>query len=149
MSATRRDRKLPAKNWTPLDQAQNFATAATIQARSLALEAAERGEHDGDQSAVKAVETQDAAFEILAVEHVAKTITGVSQIGQARRLLELAGFTTKITGQRITVNTEIEAQLTSTGGQSWWQVYAIDGTPPVWTAGTQCPTAPSTWVGAD
>jgi hypothetical protein len=90
--------------------------------------------------------TEVEASEILAVEQIARTISGVTQIGQAQRLLELAGFTAKITANRIIVNVETIAQYMSCNGKSWWQVYATDGTPPVWTVGAQ--VEQGNWIGA-
>jgi len=40
----------------------------------------------------------------------------------------------------------IEAQLVSTNGHAWWEIYAIDGTPPVWTVGGMDQTM-SDWTG--
>lgn len=70
-------------------------------------------------------------------EQVAKVIAGISVIGHARNLLEQEGYTATIVAQRITVNLEVVAQFVSCNGHAWWQVYATDGTPPIWTVGAQ------------
>ena len=73
--------------------------------------------------------------EVITAELVAETIHAISLIGVAGRTLEQAGYTAKILANRITVDGVIEAQLVSTNGHAWWQVHAINGTPPVWTVG--------------
>ena len=83
---------------------------------------------------------------VITAELVAKTIASISLIGVACRTLEQAGYTAKILANRITVDGVIEAQLGSTNGHAWWQVYAIDGTPPVWTVGGMDQTM-SDWTG--
>jgi hypothetical protein len=84
--------------------------------------------------------------DVITVELVAKTLAGTALIGVARRLLEQAGYTASITANRIMVDGVIEAQLIQSKGFGWWQVHAVDGTPPVWITGTQCDSA-SSWVG--
>ena len=93
-------------------------------------------------------QTQDAptAADVITAEMVAKTVAGIVQIGAARRALEKAGWTASIVGNRITV-ADYEAQLINSNGQGWWQVYAMDGTPPVWTVGTKCQDHSSNWIG--
>jgi len=81
------------------------------------------------------------------VELVAKTVAGIAQIGSARAALEQAGYTATITSNRITVNNETEAQLISANGSAWWNVYAADGSPPVWTVGTK--HGDHNWAGAE
>lgn len=77
---------------------------------------------------------------------IAKTIAGISLIGIAPRTLEQAGWDATITGNRITVDGTVEAQLVSTNGRGWWQVYSIDGVPPVWVVSAT--TEPTNWLGA-
>ena len=84
--------------------------------------------------------------DVITVEMVAKTLAGTALIGVARRLLEQAGYTANITANRIMVDGVIEAQLIQSNGFGWWQVHAVDGTPPVWMTGTRCDSA-SSWVG--
>jgi len=84
--------------------------------------------------------------EVITAELVAKTIASISLIGVACRTLEQAGYTAKILANRITVDGVIEAQLVSTNGHAWWEIYAIDGTPPVWTVGGMDQTM-SDWTG--
>jgi hypothetical protein len=79
-------------------------------------------------------------------EHVAQVVAGIGAIGHATRLLELAGHTATIVANRITVNHEVEARLTSTNGTFWWDVYAIDGKPPMFVVGAQ--VGPQNWLGA-
>ena len=83
---------------------------------------------------------------VITAELVAKTIASISLIGVARRTLEQAGYTAKILANRITVDGVIEAQLVSTNGHARWEIYAIDGTPPVWTVGGMDQTM-SDWTG--
>ena len=71
-----------------------------------------------------------------AVEQVAKTIDGISVIGQARAVLERTGWVATITANRINVNDTIVAQLLVLNGNTWWQVYTADGTSPAWIVGT-------------
>jgi hypothetical protein len=60
--------------------------------------------------------------------------------------LEDAGLAATVVANRITIAGAVEAQLISSNGSSWWQVYAVDGTPPAWTVGTQTEVA-SSWSG--
>jgi len=80
-------------------------------------------------------------------ELIAKTIAGIPLVGCARNALLEAGYTATIVANRITIERQIEAQLLSTNGKSWWNVYASDGTPPVWTVGAQLEPN-SNWIGA-
>jgi hypothetical protein len=84
--------------------------------------------------------------EVPMVELVARSIAGIAIIGEARRILEFAGHTATIVANRITVDQDITAQLTTTKNGGWWQVYNSDGSPPVWTVGTQ--SEPTNWIGA-
>jgi len=93
------------------------------------------------------VETELSPSPEPTVELVAKTIAGIAQIGSARAALEQAGHTATITGNRITVDNEIEAQLLSSNGSAWWNVYAADGSPPVWTVGAK--HGDYSWAGAE
>jgi hypothetical protein len=87
--------------------------------------------------------------EVIPTELVAKTIAGISLIGEAHRALEEAGWTVTIAANRITVDGVIETQLISSNGVGWWQVYRVDGTPPVWTVGAQSDNSASSWLGAE
>jgi hypothetical protein len=84
--------------------------------------------------------------DVITVELVAKTLAGTALIGLGRRLLSQAGYTASITANRIMVDGVIEAQLIQSNGFGWWHVHVVDGTSPVWIAGTQCDNA-SSWVG--
>jgi hypothetical protein len=88
-------------------------------------------------------EYEEAApdVDVITAELVAKTIAGIDQIGLARRALEEAGHSAHIVANRITVGS-IEAHLR----KSHWDVFDVDGSPPVWTVGTQCHDA-SSWIG--
>lgn len=86
--------------------------------------------------------------EVITAELVAKTVAGYQQIGGARRALDQAGWSTRLVANRITVDHLIEAQLVSVNGHGWWQVYANDGTPPVWMVGTTRDSDPALWDGA-
>ena len=79
-------------------------------------------------------------------EIVAKTIAGIPLIGQAHRTLCNAGYQVILAANRIIIDGEIEATLHGGDGVSWWQVYALDGTPPVWTVGT-VGTELHSWMG--
>jgi len=85
--------------------------------------------------------------EVITAEVIAKTLAGIHLIGYARRALEQAGWATRLHSNRITVNGAVEALLLSSNGHGWWQVYAADGTPPVWTVGTRHDQAASCWIG--
>jgi hypothetical protein len=85
---------------------------------------------------------------VITAELVAKTIAGISQIGYAQRALQEAGYTATIAANRLTVDKLLEANLVLSNGCGWWQVYAIDGKPPVWTVGAFS-QAISNWLGAD
>ncbi|WNG92965.1 hypothetical protein [Mycobacterium sp. ITM-2016-00318] len=83
---------------------------------------------------------------LITPELVAKTIAGIPLIGYARRALENAGLAATVVANRITISGAVEAQLTSSNGSVWWQVYAVDGTPPAWTVGIETETM-SSWTG--
>jgi hypothetical protein len=83
---------------------------------------------------------------VITAELVGKTIAGIAVIGQARRVLEEAGWSATIVANRVTVDGVIEAQLVSSNGAAWWQVYATDGRPPVWTVGARVDDS-SNWIG--
>ena len=81
---------------------------------------------------------------VITPDQVAKTIAGISVIGHARTVLEHAGWSATITGNRITVCEEVEAQLipAKTGTTygpiaAQWVVSVIDGSRPVWVVGTE------------
>jgi hypothetical protein len=81
------------------------------------------------------------------VEQVAKTIEGISTIGEGRNALAQKGWTATIVAQHIYVNLSIVVQYIGVNGSSWWNVYAEDGTPPVWTVGSR--NDPGNWAGAE
>lgn len=83
---------------------------------------------------------------MVTAEIVAKTIGGITTVGHARSMLQEAGWVATIVANRITVDRAVEAQLVSVNGKSWWNVYAVDGTPPVWTIGAT--TQEANWLGA-
>jgi hypothetical protein len=70
-------------------------------------------------------------------EQVAKMVAGISTIGHARNVLERAGWCATIVANRITVNEQIVAQFVVMNGKTWWQVYTVTGTPPVWIVGAE------------
>jgi hypothetical protein len=76
------------------------------------------------------------------VERVAKVISGMSVIGEARNALDAAGWTATITANRITVDEEVLAQFIpakiGTFGliNARWIIYSIAGADPVWIVGT-------------
>ena len=86
--------------------------------------------------------------EIITAEIVAKTIAGIEQIGVAHRVLQEEGYAATIVANRITIAGVIEARLTQANGSGFWQVYALNGTPPVWTVGSSCVEA-SSWIGCE
>ena len=73
----------------------------------------------------------------ITAEKVAGVVAGIHQIGDVRNLLELEGWTATILANRITVNHEIVAQFMASNGHFWWQVFHVDGTPPVFIVGTE------------
>ncbi|RZT16238.1 hypothetical protein EV589_4398 [Mycobacterium sp. BK558] len=83
--------------------------------------------------------------DILTAEQVAKVLASVSTIGVARTALQQVGLNATIAGNRITVDHQVEAQFITANGETWWQVYTPDGTPPVWIVGAQMD--PADWVG--
>jgi hypothetical protein len=85
--------------------------------------------------------------EAITAEVVAKAVAGILQIGVARRALEGVGHPASIVGNRISV-AGIEAHLHTRNGCGWWQVFATDGTPPVWTVGTSAEGNVASWTGA-
>jgi hypothetical protein len=101
-----------------------------------------RGLHDPE---VLVEELPVPASDILKVELVAKALASVSTIGVACTALQQAGWNATIAGNRITVNHEVEAQLITANGTTWWQVYTSDGKPPVWIIGAQ--TDRANWMG--
>ncbi|OCB10712.1 hypothetical protein A5722_16450 [Mycobacterium vulneris] len=84
---------------------------------------------------------------IATADLVAKMIAGISRIGEARRALEPVGPAV-IAGNRIIVDSRVEATLILSGDSGWWQVFNTDGTPPVWIVGAFCTTVAS-WTGCD
>lgn len=93
------------------------------------------------------VEDAPTTADVITAELVAKTIAGISQIGVARRTLEQAGWPTMLTANTLTVAGAVEAHLHHQNGHGWWQVYAADGTLPVWTVGARKGSDPSCWNG--
>jgi hypothetical protein len=85
---------------------------------------------------------------VVTAELVAKTIAAIPQIGAAQRALEQAGFAAVITGNTIAIEEGYEAHLIMSNGHGWWNVFATDGTPPVWTVGAFDEDTAS-WNGAD
>jgi hypothetical protein len=83
--------------------------------------------------------------EKLMAEQVAKVLASVPTIRMACTALQQAGWNATSTGNRITVNHEVEAHFIVANGKTWWQVYAIDGTPPEWIVGGQM--NPAIWMG--
>jgi hypothetical protein len=80
------------------------------------------------------------------VERVAKVVSGISVIGQARDALDAAGWTATITANRITVDDEVLAQFIpvipaniGTVGpiNARWIIYSIARADPVWIVGTE------------
>jgi hypothetical protein len=75
------------------------------------------------------------------VESVASIVSGVSAIGQARNLLQAAGWAATIAANRITVDDAVEAQfippVVGTYGlvDARWIVSSIAGRNPVWIVG--------------
>jgi hypothetical protein len=89
-----------------------------------------------------------APVSVITTELVAKTIAAISQIGEAARALERAGYTAKITGNKIAIEEGYEAHLIMSNGSGWWNVFASDGTPPVFTVGAFSENT-SSWLGAE
>jgi hypothetical protein len=77
------------------------------------------------------------------VERVAKVVSGIAVIGEARNALSTAGWTATIAANRITVGDDVIAQLipakTGTYGpiSGRWVIYSIGGADPVWIVGTE------------
>jgi hypothetical protein len=77
------------------------------------------------------------------VERVAKVLSGMSIIGEARNALDAAGWTATIAANRITVDEDVLAQYiparVGTFGliNARWIVYSIAGTHPVWIVGAE------------
>jgi hypothetical protein len=77
------------------------------------------------------------------VERVAKVVSGISVIGDARNALDAAGWTATIAANRITVDEEVLAQFVPAKAGSAgrvdarWVVYAITGAHPVWIVGAE------------
>lgn len=78
---------------------------------------------------------------------IAQAVAGIGTIGQAQQVLEAAGWQARITANHITVNQEVVADYVSINGSAWWQVYACDGSLPVFVVGSR--TQPANWVGAE
>lgn len=81
----------------------------------------------------------------LTAEAVARLVDGIAVIGHALTILRGAGHTAALVANRITVGQLVEAQLVTVNSTAWWHVYAIDGTPPVFTVGTAA--EPANWIG--
>jgi hypothetical protein len=81
-------------------------------------------------------------------ELVAKTVAGIAQIGEAQHALQQAGWSTQISANKISIEDAFEAHLLSSNGHGWWQVFACDGSQPVWTVGAQC-EASTSWAGCE
>jgi len=74
-------------------------------------------------------------------------VSGISVIGEACRALNAAGWTAKITANRITVGEDVLAQLipAKAGVFGWvsgrWVIYSTVGAHPVWIVGAEQPDA--------
>ena len=102
-----------------------------------------------NHAATPVAEVQDVPsveVEVLTPELVAKVIAGTAMVGEALRALQDQGWTASLTGQRITVDNTIEAVLHGSNGQSWWNIFAMDGSPPVWAVGTRL-ASEANWLG--
>lgn len=89
--------------------------------------------------------TTDADVVVITPELVAKTITGISQIGSAHNALANAGWHPVVSKNRIIVDGIIEAQLLCANTAMWWNVYSVDGTPPIFTVGAH--RVECDWIG--
>ena len=75
------------------------------------------------------------------VERVARVVSGISVIGEARNALDAAGWTATITANRITVDEEVLAQFVPAKVgffgliNASWIIYSIAGAHPVWIVG--------------
>ena len=97
---------------------------------------------------INSIESESAQPVAPTAESVAKIIEALATIGAARNALLAQGWSATIVANRITVNQEICAQYVCANGFCWWQVYAYDGTPPMWTVGARDDSAAS-WAGAE
>ena len=86
-------------------------------------------------------------YHLITPELVAKTIAGIPLIGYAQRALKDAGLAATVVANRITTAGAVEAQLISSNGSAWWQVYAVDGRSPTLTVGTKTRAVTSSWAG--
>jgi len=91
--------------------------------------------------------SEPLAEPLVTAELVAKIIAATPQVGQAQRVLEQAGYTARVTGNKIAIAEGFEAHLIFSNGYGWWNVFASDGTPPVWMVGTTKDSDPSLWIG--
>ena len=77
------------------------------------------------------------------VERVAKVVSGISTIGEARNALDAAGCTATIAANRITVDEEVFAQfIPAKAGSAGridarWVIYSIGEAHPVWIVGAE------------
>jgi hypothetical protein len=92
--------------------------------------------------------TQDLFIEDHTAESLSGMISGISEIGHACTVLSQAGLEVKIMANKISINQDFVAQLLSSNGHSWWVVFALDGSGPIWTVGAQ-PVPQNSWVGAE
>jgi hypothetical protein len=74
------------------------------------------------------------ATETPLAESVAKLVSVTQFIGRARDVLEDAGHTTSITGNKITVDDMVIAHYVG-GANPRWVVWSIAGSPPTWVIG--------------
>lgn len=79
------------------------------------------------------------------VEGVAKVISGISVIGEARNALDAAGWPATIAANRISVGEEVLAQLIPAKAGAFgridarWVIYSVIGAHPVWIVGAEQP----------
>ncbi len=77
------------------------------------------------------------------VESVARAVSGISVIGEARNALEAAGCVATIAANRITVDDAVEAQFIPAKVGAYGQIHArwivssIAGMHPVWIVGAE------------
>lgn len=84
-----------------------------------------------------------APAEVSMVESVAKVVSGISIIGQARNALHAAGWAATITANRITVDDSVVAQLIPARMGTYgmvnasWVISSTAVANPVWIVGTR------------
>jgi hypothetical protein len=79
------------------------------------------------------------------VERVAKVVSGISVIGEARNALGAAGWTATIAANRITVEDDVLAQLIPAKADRFgivgarWVICSAAGARPIWIVGAEQP----------